>query len=91
MSAAEALRAARAVGITVRSDDECLLLEADVDPEGIRRALSRDNRGNANGPLRKITRVPLRPRGSWSFAQDGNCKIRPGTQSGTGRWSRLRR
>jgi hypothetical protein len=35
----------------VRSDGECLLLEADVDPEGIRRPLSRDNRGNASGPL----------------------------------------
>jgi hypothetical protein len=51
MSAAEALRAARVGGITVRSDGECLLLEADVDPEGIRRALSPDSRGNANGPL----------------------------------------
>jgi hypothetical protein len=32
MSAAEALRAARAVGLTVMSDGECLLLEADVEP-----------------------------------------------------------
>jgi hypothetical protein len=32
MSAAEALRAARAAGVTVRSDGECLLLEANVEP-----------------------------------------------------------
>jgi hypothetical protein len=31
MSAAEALRAARAAGLTVRSDGECLLLEANVE------------------------------------------------------------
>jgi hypothetical protein len=32
MRAAGVLRAARAVGIKVRSDGECLLLEADVEP-----------------------------------------------------------
>jgi hypothetical protein len=32
MRAAGALRATRAVGIKVRSDGECLLLEADVEP-----------------------------------------------------------
>jgi hypothetical protein len=32
MSAAEALQAARAVGLTVRSDGDCLLLEADAEP-----------------------------------------------------------
>jgi hypothetical protein len=32
MSAAEALHAARAAGLTVRSNGECLLLEANVEP-----------------------------------------------------------
>ena len=32
MSAADALRAARAAGLTMRSDGECLLLEASVEP-----------------------------------------------------------
>jgi hypothetical protein len=59
MSAAQALRADRAAGITMRSDGD-LLLEADVV---IRRALSRDNRGNASGPLGAALDTIARERG----------------------------